>query len=86
MVHITLVTVAALHALLGLLVLRARKRNAVNRAFAAQSLVFAGWIWGIASLQSKENLDLRHEFAFAFASLIPVAFLFFSYCYPATAS
>ena len=86
MVHITLVVVAALHALLGLLVLRARRRSAVNRAFAAQSLVFAGWIWGVAGLQSKENLDLRYGFAFAFASLIPVAFLFFSYCYPTTTS
>jgi PAS domain S-box-containing protein len=82
MIQITLVGVAVLHTLLGLLVLRARRRNAVNRAFAAQSLVFAGWIWGIAGLQSKENLDLRFGFAFAFASLIPVAFLFFSYCYP----
>jgi PAS domain S-box-containing protein len=86
MIQATLVAVALLHAILGFLVFRARRINVVNRAFAAQSLVFAGWIFSIAGLQSSEHLDLRFGFAFAFASLIPVAFLLFSYCYPVTTS
>jgi PAS domain S-box-containing protein len=85
-IQITLVGLALLHIVLGLLVLGPRRPNAVNRAFAAQSLVFAGWIFGIARLQSGENLDLQFGFAFAFASLIPVAFLIFSCCYPTTST
>jgi len=86
MIQVTLVGLALLHIALGLLVLRARTGSAVNKAFAAQSLVFAGWILGIAGVQSTANLDSRFGFAFAFASLIPVAFLIFSYCYPTTTS
>jgi PAS domain S-box-containing protein len=86
MIQATQILVAFLHAVLGLLVLRAERRSAVNRAFAAQSLVFAGWILAISGLQSGVNLEIWLVFSFAFASLIPVAFLFFSYCYPSTDS
>ena len=86
MIHITLMGVALLHMALALFVLTARRQTVVNRAFAAQSLVFAGWIIGIAGLQTGVNLDLWFGFAFAFASLIPVAFLIFSCCYPTATS
>src|SRR6266404_3739406 len=86
MIQTTLIGVALLHAVLGFLVFRARRDNVVNRAFAAQSLIFAGWIFSIAGLRSNGHLDLRFGFVFAFASLIPIAFLSFSYCYPATVS
>jgi len=81
MVQITQLIVALLHVSLGLLVLRARP-NAVNQAFAAQSLVFAGWVLAIAGLQSDSTLDFSVAFSFAFAGLVPTAFLFFSHCYP----
>ena len=84
MVQITQFIVAFLHVSLGFLVLRARRPSVVNRAFAAQSFVFAGWVLGIAGLQSNNNLDLWAGFSFAFAGLIPTAFLFFSHCYPLT--
>jgi len=82
MVQLTQIAVALLHLSLGVLVLGAHRRSAVNRAFAAQSLVFAGWILGIAGLQSTEQLELIAGLTFGFASLIPVAFLFFAHCYP----
>jgi PAS domain S-box-containing protein len=85
-IQISLVGLALVHIILGLLVGGARRPTAVNRAFAAQSLVFAGWILSLAGLQTGEHLDLRFGFAFAFASLIPVAFLIFSCCYPTTGS
>ncbi len=66
--------------------LRARPRNAVNLAFAAQSLAFAGWVLGVAGFQNPNNLDLSFGFAFGFASLIPVAFLLFAHCYPSATS
>jgi PAS domain S-box-containing protein len=84
MIQVTQIVVALLHIGLGILVLGAHRRSAVNRAFAAQSLVFAGWILTIAGLQNAEQLEVRLGFAFAFASLIPVAFLFFAHCYPDT--
>ena len=85
-IQLTLTVVALLHLILGFVVLRAQRRNPVNQAFAAQSFVFAGWVFGIAGLQDGVALTTRHGFAFAFASLIPVAFLLFSSCYPAIAS
>ena len=75
-VQITQLIVAFLHVSLGLLVLRARP-NAVNQAFAAQSLVFAGWVLAIAGLQSDSTLDFSVALSFAFAGLVPTAFLFF---------
>jgi len=82
MIQFTLTCVALLHVILGFIVLRAQRRNLVNQAFAAQSFVFGGWVFAIASIQSVDTLATRHGFAFAFASLIPIAFLLFSSCYP----
>jgi PAS domain S-box-containing protein len=82
MIPVTQVAIALLHILLGILVLRANRRSPVNLAFALQSAAFAGWILGIAVLQSNTHLRLGTAFAFGFASLIPVAFVFFSVCYP----
>jgi hypothetical protein len=78
MIELSQIAVALLDAVLGLFVLRARPRNAANRAFAAQSLVFAGWVLGASGFQNPRNLDLSFGFAFGFASLIPVAF----FCLP----
>ena len=86
MIELSQIGVALLNAVLGLFVLRARPRNAVNHAFAAQSLVFAGWILGVSGFQNLSNLALSFGFAFAFASLIPIAFLLFAHCYPSAAS
>src|SRR5678815_2914346 len=86
MIELSQIGVALLDAVLGLFVLRARPRNAVNLAFAAQSLAFAGWVLGVAGFQNPNNLDLSFGFAFGFASLIPVAFLLFAHCYPSTVS
>jgi PAS domain S-box-containing protein len=86
MIELSQIAVALLDAVLGLFVLRARPRNAANSAFAAQSLVFAGWILGVAGFQNPRNLDLSFGFAFGFASLIPIAFLLFAHCYPSAVS
>jgi PAS domain S-box-containing protein len=85
-VLITQIGVALLHVALGILVLRARPHNAANRAFAAQSLVIAGWVVGVAGFQNHNSLNVSFGFAFAFASLFPVAFLLFSCCYPEASS
>jgi PAS domain S-box-containing protein len=82
MVQLTHVAIALLHILLGIVVLRANRRSAVNVAFVLQSVTFAGWILGIAALQSNAHLRLGVTLAFGFASLIPVTFVFFSVCYP----
>src|SRR5689334_14501675 len=84
MTQVTLLVFALVHATLALFVYRAGRTNSVNGAFAAQSLVFAGWVLSIAGLQTPAQIELRYGYAFAFASLIPVAFLFFSHCYPST--
>jgi len=86
MIELSQIGVALLDAVLGLFVLRARPRNAVNHAFAAQSLVFAGWILGVSGFQNPSNLALSFGFAFAFGSLIPIAFLLFAHCYPSATS
>ena len=86
MIELSQIAVALLDAVLGLFVLRARPRNAANTAFAAQSLVFAGWILGVSGFQNPRNLDLSFGFAFGFASLIPIAFLLFAHCYPSAVS
>ena len=76
--------VALLHVSLGLLVLRARP-NAVNQAFAAR-IVGLCWVGSRNCWpnQSDSTLDYSVAFSFAFASLVPTAFLFFSHCYPLT--
>src|SRR5215510_10946269 len=86
MIELSQIGVALLDVVLGLFVLRARPRSAVNHAFAAQSLVFAGWVLGVSGFQNPGNLGLSFGFAFAFASLIPVAFLLFAHCYPSAVS
>src|SRR5262245_49303974 len=85
LIQITLLIVAFLHVCLGLLVLKARRQpSAVNRAFAAQSLISAGWVLALAGVQSGRNPDWWVGLSFAFAGMIPTAFLFFSYYYPVT--
>ena len=40
-------------AVLSLFVLRARPNSQINQAFAAQTILFAGWVLGIAGLQTR---------------------------------
>ena len=82
MIQFTQIAVAALLTSLAIFTLRAKRRSPVNRAFAAQSLTFAGWVLGVSGLQSAHTVSSSFGFAFAFASLIPTAFVFFSCCYP----
>jgi signal transduction histidine kinase len=69
---------------LAVFVWRARPEAAINRWFAAQTLLLASWILGVSGLQSGEHLDAWGRFTFASASLIPVAFLAFTKWYPTT--
>jgi signal transduction histidine kinase len=80
------VCVALIHTVLGLFVLRGRPESSVNRAFAAQSLLFAGWVLGLSGLHDPRTVRESFALTFAFASLIPVGFVIFSfsYCYPAS--
>jgi PAS domain S-box-containing protein len=82
MIYLSQLAVAVVLGLLGVCVFRAQPRNPVHLAFAAQTLTFTGWVLGIAGLQRGQNLDFWFAIAFGFASLIPAAFVFFSYCYP----
>src|SRR3989442_15372151 len=80
------ICVALIHTILGLFVVRGRTGSAVNRAFAAQSLLFAGWVLGLSGLHDPKTVRESFALTFAFASLIPVGFVIFSYsyCYPAS--
>ena len=78
--------VALITTLLGLFVLQGRRASTVNRSFAAKSLLFAGWALGLAGLHNADTVHQSFALAFAFASLIPVGLLIFTYayCHPAS--
>ncbi len=84
--QITQFAVAFFLTALGLFVLRARPHSPVNQAFAAQTMLFAGWVLGIAGLQSSHYLGLWSRLPFPCASLIPAAFVLFSHRYPVPTS
>jgi len=86
MVQFSQIAVALIHTMLGLFVLRSRSASVVNRAFAAQSLLFAGWVLGLSGLHSNATVSQSFPVTFAFASLIPVGFLLFSHYYPGATS
>ena len=67
LIQISQIGVALVHALLGLFVLRGQSANAVNRAFAAQSLLFAGWVLGLSGLHNEATVRQSFHLAFAFA-------------------
>jgi PAS domain S-box-containing protein len=79
------IVVALITILLGFFVLRGRHASAVNRAFAAQCLLFAGWGLALSGLHAAATVRPSFALAFAFASLIPIGALTFnySYAYPA---
>src|SRR5262245_16830391 len=85
LIQTTQIIVAFLHVCLGVLVLKARRPpSAVNRALAAHSFISAGWVLALAGVHSGRNPDWWVALSFAFAAMIPTAFLFFSHCYPVT--
>src|SRR5713101_1967479 len=84
MAQIAQVIVASLLIFLGLFVLRAQPRRTVNRAFAAQTLLFGGWVLSIAALHTGGHPELWSGVSFAFASMIPSAFFYFTSVYPTT--
>src|SRR5262249_19133974 len=79
---ISQIAVALCLALLALLALRGRATSIVHRSFAAQSLIFAGWVLGLSGIHNEATVNYSFALAFAFGSLIPVGFLFFSHYYP----
>src|SRR6266850_1515468 len=81
LIQVGQIAVALITSLLGLFVLRSRYASGVNRAFAAQCLLFAGWGLGLSGLHSADTVRPSFALAFAFASLIPVGVFIFHYAY-----
>ena len=86
MISLSLLAIGALLAVLALYVLRARPGSKVNRSFTAYTLTLAGWVIGIAGLNTNTHLDFWSRAAFASASFIPWSFLAFTHNYPSPAS
>lgn len=82
MAQVSLFALSAIQTSLALFVWLARPSSIVHRRFAAQTLLLASWVLGIAGLQGGNSLDAWGSVAFASASLIPAAFLAFTSCYP----
>src|SRR3989442_2957724 len=82
MIQISHYLVSALVMGLALLVWRARPATPTSRLFGVFALVIAGWLLGIATMQSAVNLDFAARLTFAAASLIPPTFLAFVQYYP----
>lgn len=82
MAQISLFALSAIQVALAAFVWRACPASIVHRRFAAQTLLLAIWIFGVAGLQAGVHLDVWGSIAFASASLIPAAFLAFTSCYP----
>jgi PAS domain S-box-containing protein len=78
--------VALITTSLALFVLQARRTSLVNQSFAAKCLLFAGWGLGLSGLHSADTVRESFALAFAFASLIPVGLLIFTYAYCHSAS
>jgi signal transduction histidine kinase/CheY-like chemotaxis protein len=79
---ITFFVLAAALALLGLVVLRKRPTEPATRSFALFSLGLAGWVCGIGGLYTGSHTTAWGRLTFASASVIPAAFLSFSWAYP----
>jgi nitrogen-specific signal transduction histidine kinase len=77
-----LASIALLHGSLALAVWRSKPDRRVNRLFAFQTLMFAGWTLGNALLQDPGWLSLGQMLAFGSASLIPPSMLMFIFHYP----
>jgi two-component system, sporulation sensor kinase E len=86
MIQASLFALAFLLILLACYIWRARRGSPVNRSFALHTLTLAGWVFGIAGLQSWTYLEFWSRLTFAGASLIPAAFLSFIRTYPVPGS
>lgn len=82
MAQVSLFALSVIQTSLAIFVWFARPSSVVHRRFAAQTLLLASWVLGIAGLQGGNRLDAWGSVAFASASLIPAAFLAFTSCYP----
>jgi signal transduction histidine kinase len=78
----SLILLAAVSVALGLWVWSAGPSRQVNRWFAAHTFSLAGWVIGIAGLNSGMSPEPWSRLAFASASLIPWSFLGFARNYP----
>jgi PAS domain S-box-containing protein len=81
LIQIGQITVALVTTMLALFVLRGSPASNVNRAFAAQCLLIAGWTVGLSGLHSADTVHESFAMAFALASLIPAGILIFLYTY-----
>jgi PAS domain S-box-containing protein len=81
LIQIGQLTVALVTSALALFVLRGSPTSNVNRAFAAQCLLIAGWTLGLSGLHSADTVHESFALAFALASLIPAGILIFIYSY-----
>lgn len=77
-----LASIALLHSILAIAVWRSKPDRRVNRLFAFQTLMFAGWTLGNALLQDPAWLSLGRMLAFGSASLIPPSMLMFISHFP----
>lgn len=86
MSRIALLGICGLLSALAVFVWRARPDSAINKWFAAYTVLMSAWIFGIAGVNSGSHLEAWGRFTFASASLIPAAFLAFTRCYPTQTS
>lgn len=77
-----LASIGLLHSVLAVAVWRSNPHRRVNRLFALQTFMFAGWTIGNALLQTDAWLAIGNKLAFGSASLIPGAMLMFIVHYP----
>jgi signal transduction histidine kinase len=63
-------------------ILRARSSHGTNRWFAAFTFSIAGWVLGIAGVQTGTHTEFWGRVTFASACLIPFSFLNFSRVFP----
>src|SRR5581483_11011079 len=82
MTSLSLLCVAFALSTLGAFIFRARPGNPINRALAIMTFVATGWTLGVAASYTGYYLDVFARLTFAFASLIPGAFLVFTRHYP----
>ena len=81
-IAVTLFAIAAMYLCLAVAVWRARPGRTVNRLFAFQCLIFAGYTVGNALAQANAHLKIATILAFGCASLIPPTLLTFTARYP----
>ena len=84
--HLLLITFTALATLgLGVVILSKRPKARIHRSFAAFSLSVAAWTVSNGLVAAYPDTDFGYvwgRLAFASASIIPIAFLFFSSVFP----